>query len=291
MFEVPASEDVGSGGTTTCAVTDEIASGSPDAVATAVRFAAATCCSTAAAAAGVADRIRKSTAKAPSSRRLDTSRTPITSTCQLGSPSAAAIASPRGPSMAGVKAAAGRSLVMLSDTTTDGAGWTVKVTAATSLAATSVSVMRAQVTAVTVAVAWSRTVALGWRAPLATQVGGGLPETEKLTKADAGDDGAADTTIRAKPECVAAPSAARIVGGGGTAAQTVSDALEQAATSTKLAAQALQAAHSAARWGEQGTSVYFPYVHAGQVVLVHDGRSVFRKIESVACPTRCHIRF
>ena len=49
MIEVPASEDVGSGGTTTCAVTDEIASGSPDAVATAVRFAAATCCSNAAA--------------------------------------------------------------------------------------------------------------------------------------------------------------------------------------------------------------------------------------------------
>ena len=49
MFEVPASEDVGGGGTTTCAVTDEIASGSPDAVATAVRFAAPTCCSNAAA--------------------------------------------------------------------------------------------------------------------------------------------------------------------------------------------------------------------------------------------------
>ena len=108
---------------------------------------------------------------------------------------------------------------------------------------------------------------------------------------DAGDDGAAYTTMRAKLERVAAPSSARIVGGGGTAAQTVSDALEQAATSTKPAAQALQVAHSAARWGEQGTSVYFPYVHAGQVVLVHDGRSVFRKIESVACPTRCHIRF
>ena len=146
----------------------------------------------------------------------------------------------------------------------------MKVTAAASLAATSESVTRAQVTAVTVAVAWSRSVALGWRAPPATQVGGGLPETEKLTKADTGDDGAADTMTRAKPECVAAPSAARIVGDGGTAAQTVSDALEQEATSMKPAAQALQAAHTAGSWSEQGTAVYFPYAHIRQVLLVLD---------------------
>ena len=130
----------------------------------------------------------------------------------------------------------------------------MKVTAAASLAATSESVTRAQVTAVTVAVAWSRSVALGWRAPPATQVGGGLPETEKLTKADTGDDGAADTMTRAKPECVAAPSAAWIVGGGGTAAQTMSDAFEQAVISTKPAAQTLQAAHTAGSSGEHGVA-------------------------------------
>jgi len=52
-----------------------------------------------------------------------------------------------------------------------------------------------------------------------------------LRKADAGDDGGTDTATRTKPRfCpVALPSMAVMAGGGGAAAQTVSDAGAQGA--------------------------------------------------------------
>ena len=155
---------------TSCASNEEIVRGSPEAAATAVRFAAATWCCTAAASPAVAARMRTSTAKDASSRRPGASRIPITSTCQLGSLRAAAKASPREASMLEVNAAAGRSLVMARDTSTDGAGCTVKVTVVVSLAATRESTA-SHAMAVIVAVVWSKAVAFASRPAPTTHVG------------------------------------------------------------------------------------------------------------------------
>ena len=172
--EVP--KDVGGagegsvGGAASVADADEMVIGRPDAAATAERSTAATCCYTAAAAAGVAARICTCTASAPSSRRRAASRTLSTCTCHAGRPSDVAMAEPRLESMVGVKALAGNSLVICSDTTTDGAGSTAKACDAAVLATARESPTTAHVIAVTVALVRSRTVALDWRAARASQV-------------------------------------------------------------------------------------------------------------------------
>ena len=69
-----------------------------------------------------------------------------------------------------VNAAAGRSLVMARDTSTDGAGCTVKVTVVVSLAATRESTA-SHAMAVIVAVVWSKAVAFASRPAPTTHVG------------------------------------------------------------------------------------------------------------------------
>ena len=64
-----------------------------------------------------------------------------------------------------------------------------------------------------------------------------------------------------------APSAARTMGGRGTAAQTVSDVAVQETILTKPVAQALHVAHVEECLAEQGMTAYLPVAHGGQVIL------------------------